>query len=939
MVTLNLDKIFSPQNVAIIGASEVEGSVGYAIAKNFTQLGYAGKVYFVNIRTPEILGVKTYKTVDQIPEPVDLAIIATPAKTVPDVMEECGRAQVKGVIIISAGFKETGLEGKALEDKILEVAKKHSIRVIGPNCIGIIRPKINLNATFMDRMPKPGNIAFLSQSGALGSAILDWAIHENIGFSNFVSVGSMIDVDFGDLIDYFGSDPKTKSILMYIEGITEARKFMSAARHFARTKPIIVVKSGKFAESTKAVASHTGSFSGEDDVYDAAFKRAGIIRVEEIADLFNAAEVLGTQPLPKGPRLAVITNAGGPGVMATDALIAQGGKLANLSEKTMDTLNDVLPSFWSKGNPIDVLGDARADRYEAAVEACLNDDAIDGALIIFTQQAGSEPAEIAKGIVELVRGKTYQNKTILTSFMGFDTVQEANNIFNANNIPTYSTPEQAVKTYMYMYNYQRNLELLYETPEELPVDASPPKRPIMAILRNASLENREALTENEAKKVLKYYNFPVVKTAVAKNVDEAVSLAQEIGFPIVLKILSPQIVHKSDVGGVILNVNSPSAVREAFEVLIQRANAYNPNAQINGVIVQPMIEKNGYELIIGGKTDPVFGPVILFGMGGVGVELFKDYSIGLPPLNTTLLRRMMEETKVYQLLKGYRNAPPVDLKRLEETMLLFSQLLIDFPQIKEIALNPLLVNEKDVCILDATIVIDKDKVCKKFEPHAHMVISPYPKKYEMLWPLKNGQEVLLRPIKPEDEPMWLEMFQSFSEEAIRYRFFQILKDTPHEVRVRYCNIDYDREIAIIAELAENGRRKILGVTRLSIESDGKSGEMAFIVTDYWQGLGLGTKMVDYVLDIAKEKGVENVYAIMLRDNYRALSLTKKMGFNLEYLSDGTVKGVLDIKNMDADGRCRLRPHISQKVVAKEQQIIQASEEKRDIQEQPEVAPS
>ena len=920
MVTLNLDKIFNPQNVAIIGASDVEGSVGYALVKNFTQLGYAGKVYFVNIRKPEILGVKTYKTVDQIPEPVDLAIIATPAKTVPDVMEECGRAQVKGVIIVSGGFKETGLEGKALEEKILEVARKHSIRVIGPNCIGVIRPNINLNATFMNKMPKPGNIAFLSQSGALGSAIFDWAIHENIGFSNFVSVGSMIDVDFGDLIDYFGSDPKTKSILMYIEGITEARKFMSAARHFARTKPIIVVKSGKFAESAKAVTSHIGSFSGEDDVYDAAFKRAGIVRVEEIADLFNAAEVLGTQPLPKGPRLAVITNAGGPGVMATDALIAQGGKLAELSEKTMGILNGVLPSFWSKGNPIDVLGDARIDRYKVAVEACLNDDAIDGVLVIFTKQAGSEPVEIAKGIVELVRDKSYQNKTILTSFMGFDTVQEANNIFNANNIPTYSTPEQAIKTYMYMYNYQRNLELLYETPEELPVDASPPKRPIMDILRNASLENREALTESEAQKVLKYYNFPVVKTVVAHNVDEAVALAQEIGFPVVLKILSPQIVHKSDAGGVILNVNSPSTVREAFELLIHRANAYDPNAQINGVIVQPMIEKNGYELILGGKTDPVFGPVILFGMGGVGVELFKDYSIGLPPLNTTLLRRMMEETKVYQLLKGYRNTPPVDLKRLEETVLLFSQLLIDFPQIKEISINPLLVNEKDACILDATIVIDKNKVCKKFEPHAHMVISPYPKKYEMLWSLKNGQEVLLRPIKPEDEPMWLEMFQSFSEEAIRYRFFQILKDTPHEVRVRYCNIDYDREIAIIAELTENGRRKILGVTRLSIESDGKSGEMAFIVTDYWQGLGLGTKMVDYVLDIAKEKGVEKVYAIMLRDNYRALSLTKKMGFNLEYLNDGTVKGILDLKNEDMNTQCRSQQKVSKKVGEEKQHV-------------------
>ena len=904
MVTTNLDKIFNPKTVAIIGASDVEGSVGYSIVKNFAQGGYAGKVYFVNVRKPEILGIKTYPAVGQIPESIDLALIATPAKTVPDVMVECGKANVKGVIIVSAGFKETGPEGKALEDKISEVAKQYGIRVIGPNCIGVIRPRTNLNATFLDKVPKSGNIAFLSQSGALGSAILDWAIHENIGFSNFVSVGSMIDVDFGDLIDYFGSDPKTKSILMYIEGITEARKFMSAARHFARTKPIIVVKSGKFSESAKAAASHTGSLSGEDGIYDAAFKRAGVVRVSEIADLFNAAEVLGTQPLPKGSNLAIITNAGGPGVMATDSLIGFGGHLAKLSQKTIDSLNAVLPPFWSHGNPIDVLGDAKADRYKAAVDAALNDDNVDGLLIIFTQQAVSESVEIAKSIVELVRSKPYQNKTILTSFMGFGAVQEANNILNANNIPTYSTPEQALKTYMYMYNYQRSIDLLYETPEELPVDASPPKRPIMVILRNAAFEGREILTEDEAKKVLKYYNFPVVRTAVANNVDEAVAFAAEMGYPVVLKILSPQIVHKSDAGGVILNVNSAKEVRDAFELLIQRATAYNPNAQIIGVTVQPMVEKKGHEVIIGGKTDPVFGPVILFGMGGVGVELFKDCSIALPPLNTTLIRRMMEETKVYRLLKGYRGSSPVDLKRLDETILMFSQLLVDFPQIKEIDINPMLISEKEASILDARIVIDKNAVCKKFEPHEHMVISPYPKKYELLWLLKNGQEVLLRPIKPEDEPMWLEWFQSLSEEAIRYRFFQMIKDTPHEVRVRYCNIDYDREIALVAEIVENGKRKILGVTRLSKESDGKHGEMAFIVSDYWQGLGLGTKLVDYTLDLAKQQGVESVYVIMLQDNYRALSLTKKMGFNIEYLSDGTVKGQLSLKDEDIDFRCK-----------------------------------
>ncbi len=916
MVTLNLDKIFNPQSVAIIGASDSEGSVGYAIVKNFTQGGYKGKVYFVNIKKPEILGVKTYPSVDQIGEPIDLAMIATPAKTVPAVMEECGKAHVKGVIIVSAGFKEVGPEGKALEDKIAEISKKYNVRVIGPNCIGIIRPRNNLNATFLDKMPKSGKIAFLSQSGALGSAILDWAMTENIGFSNFVSVGSMLDVDFGDLIDYFGSDPKTKSILMYVEGITQARKFMSAARHFARTKPIIVVKSGKFAESAKAAASHTGSLSGTDDVYDAAFKRAGVVRVDEIADLFNAAEVLGTQPLPKGNRLAIITNAGGPGVMTTDALIAQGGQLAQLSKKTIESLNAVLPPFWSHGNPVDVLGDAKPEAYRAALEACLNDENVDGIAIIMTQQAVSDAVGIANSIVEVVKSKSYQTKTIVTSFMGSKAVMEANNILNANNIPTYSTPEQAVKTYMTMHHYQRNVDLLYETPEEMPVDAAPPKRPVRVILKNAAMEDREILTEDEAKKVLKYYNFPVVRTEAANTVDEAVAYACQMGFPVVLKILSPQIVHKSDVGGVILNIKSETEVREAFELLIQRATAHNPKAQIIGVTVQPMVEKKGHEIIIGGKVDPVFGPTVLFGMGGVGVELFKDYAIGLPPLNTTLIRRMLEETKVYQLLKGYRGSTPVDMKKLEETLLTFSQLLVDFPEIKEIDINPMLINEKEAQILDARIVIDKEKVCKKHEAHEHIVISPYPKKYELLWTLKNGQEVLLRPIKPEDEPLWLEWFQNLSEETIRYRFFQMLKDTPHEVRVRYCNVDYDREIALIAEMVEDGKKKMLGVSRVSIETDGKHGEAAFIVSDVWQGLGLGTKLVDYTLDLAKEKGLENIYAIMLPDNYRALSLTKKMGFNIDYLEDGTIKATLNLTEEDIDVRCTRIEKPAEKVAEK-----------------------
>ena len=927
MVTLNLDKIFNPKSIAVVGASDEEGSVGYALMKNFVDLKFEGKVYPVNIRKPEVLGLKAYQSVDQIPEPVDLAVIATPSRTVPDVLEECGKAGIGGIIIISAGFKEIGPEGKALEQRIIEIRKKYNMRIVGPNCLGAIRPSNRLNATFISKMPKPGNIAFISQSGALGSAILDWAIHENIGFSNFVSVGSMIDVDFGDLIDYFGTDPKTRSILMYVEGITRAREFMSAARHFARTKPIIVVKAGKFSESAKAAASHTGSLTGEDMIYDKAFKRAGIVRVDEIADLFNCAEVLGMQPLPQGPNLAIITNAGGPGVMATDALIAQGGKLAKLSQKTMEKLNNVLPHYWSRGNPIDILGDAKADRFRAVVEACLDDENIDGILVIYTAQAVAEPVEVAKSIVDLYKSRGFHNKTILTSFMGYGVVEDANRIFNQNNLPTYSTPEQAIKAYQYMYQYKRNLELQYETPEELPVDVVPPKRPLMVTMRNVATENREIMNEHEAKTFLEYYNLPVVKTRVAKSEDEVAFLASQLGYPVVLKILSPQIVHKTEAGGVLLDLNSEAEVRNAYNSIIKAAKEYNPNAEILGVTVQQMVKKQGYEVIIGAKADPLFGPVILFGLGGVGVELFKDFAIGIPPLNQTLVRRMMEETKVYQLLKGYRNVPPANVKLLEEILVRFSQMLVDFPQLKEVDINPLFINEKEAVALDARIVIDKERVFKRFEPHEHLVITPYPKKYETMWTLRDGRTVVLRPIKPEDEPLWLEMFQNFSEQSIRYRFFQIIKDTPHETRVRYCNIDYDREIAIVPELTENGCRKILGVTRVSIEPDGKKGEIAFIVADPWQTLGLGTKMVDYVLEICKDMKLETIYAIMLSDNYRAISLMKKMGFTTEYSDDGTVKAILNLREEEL-ASC-IEPRIAEEPQLKTKQ---PQTEQKDLKE-------
>ncbi|MFX1476127.1 MAG: GNAT family N-acetyltransferase [Promethearchaeota archaeon] len=895
MVTVNLDKIFNPQVIALIGASDREGSVGYTLMKNLIESGFEGTVYPINIRKKTILGVRAYPHVDKVPELIDLAIIATPAKTVPAVLEECGKAGIKGIIIISAGFKEVGPEGKALEEQLLAIKDRYNLRIIGPNCLGIISPGKRLNATFSPEMPQAGNIAFISQSGALGSAILDVALAQNIGFSHFVSVGSMIDVDFGDLIDYFGTDLQTRSILLYIEGLTTARKFMSAARHFARTKPIIVVKAGKYGASAKAAASHTGSLAGEDKVYAAAFKRAGMVRVDVIAELFNSAEVLGMQPIPRGPRLAIITNAGGPGVMAADALLARGGTLAALPPEAIKELDKLLPPHWSKGNPIDILGDATAERYRETTKIVLECDAVDGILIIYTPQM-EDAREIARGIVGLCEAQGACWKTILTSFMGFEQVREANQFFTDNKIPTFSTPEQAVDTFIHMFQYKRNLELLYETPEELPVDSTPPRRPLTVVIRNAAREKRSVLTEAEAKQLLGHYQIPIVKTRIATTVDEAAGAAATIGYPVVMKILSPDILHKTDAGGVILDISTEKDLREAYKVIMKRAKAYNPKATIQGVTIQPMIKQKGYEVIIGAKRDPLFGPVILFGMGGVGVEFYRDTAIGLPPLNQTLARRIMEETRVYELLKkGYRNVPPANIALLEELLVRFSQMIVDFPQLEEVDINPLFVDDKQAFALDARILIDPKRSFSKIEPYQHLVISPYPKRYETLWKMRDGRAVLLRSIKPEDEPLWLEMFQNFSEESIRYRFFEIIKDTPHEVRVRYCNIDYDREIAIVAELTEKGERKILGVVRLIEEPDGKSGEIAVIVADQYQGLGLGSKMIDYMLEICIERKLETVYGVMLPDNYRAIHLMEKMGFTTKYQGDGTIKVIVSLK--------------------------------------------
>jgi acetyltransferase len=893
----NIKAMLDPKTIALIGASEEEGSVGRAIMENLL-LSETKKVFPVNPHKKSVLGKECFSNVAGIPNHIDLAVIVTPAKIVLSLVEECGRAGVEGIIIISAGFKETGKEGAELEAKIVETKKKYGLRLIGPNCIGVIRPNIGLNTSFMKVNPEKGNIAFISQSGALGAAILDWAVKTHTGFSMFCSLGSMLDVDFGDLIDFLGDDPYTRSIMLYMEGVGNAKKFMSAARGFSRNKPIIIIKPGKFKESAKAAQSHTGAMAGDDQVYDAAFRRAGVIRVQEFSDLFNCAAVLDSRSLPKGRRLAIVTNAGGFGVMATDALIDLGGEPAKLTEKSIEKLSTFLPPYWSKGNPVDILGDADNERYVKTIKVCLEDQGVDGALVIYVPQAIVRPEKAAASVVEIAKKAT---KPVLAAWVGGEDVEKGKEIFYRHDIPAYETPEEAVKTYLYMYKYYRNLELLYQTPTELSLTEAPPKNHLKALIRRATKEGRNLLFEEEAKDFLKIYGIPVTTPYFVPNVEEALKVACRINYPVVLKIVSPDISHKSDVGGVKVGIKSETELKEEYAQMIKRVKERAPQARITGVTVQKMVENINYEVIMGSKKDKDFGSVILFGMGGVGTEIYKDVSLGLPPLNQTLARRLMEETEVYKVLQGYRGKPPADIKQLEQILVSLSNLIIDFPEIAEMDINPVAVTDGKAYAIDARIIIDQGAIEYIASPQAcptpypHLVITPYPEKYITLWKLTDDTEVLLRPIKPEDEPLEYEMLSTLSEETLRLRFFSVIKNITHEMLVRFCNIDYEREMAIVAELKEGEKRKIIGIARLIIDHDFKQGEYAVLVHDKFSGKGLGYKLMDVIIGVAQEKGLEEIYGTVLPDNEKMLRLARKMGFTEKRLPDGATRVQIALK--------------------------------------------
>jgi acetyltransferase len=875
--------IFAPKSIAVVGATEREHSVGRTVMDNLIKGGFPGKIFPVNPTKDTILGMKAYPSVTALPERPDLAVIITPPKTIPGIIKECAQTGVPGAIIISAGFKEIGPEGAELERQVKAEAALGNMRIVGPNCLGVMVPHMKMNATFAADMARPGSVGFISQSGALCTAILDWSLKENVGFSAFVSLGSMLDVSWGDLIYHLGSDPNTKSIVIYMETIGDARAFLTAAREVALTKPIIIIKPGRTEAAAKAAASHTGSLTGSDEVLQAAFQRVGVLRVDTISELFDMAEVLAKQPRPKGPKLAIVTNAGGPAVIATDMLIGSGAQLADLTPETMKALNELLPPTWSHNNPVDIIGDAGPELYAKAVEITAKDPNTDGLLVILTPQAMTDSTATAEAL------KAYshiENKPVIASWMGVGQVEKGEDILNEAGIPTFKYPDRAARSFYYMWRYSENLRLLYETPAS--TDESNRKEmdrgaagKIIADVRKAG---RTILTEFESKKLLASYGIPTVETRIALTENDAVKQATHLGFPIVLKLYSETITHKTDVGGVQLNLRTASAVRQAWKAIESACTKKVGKEHFQGVTVQPMIKLDGYELIFGSSVDSQFGPVLLFGTGGQLVEVFKDRALGLPPLNATLARRMMERTKIYTALKGVRGRKATDIAALEQLLVRFSQLVVEQPWISEIDINPLLVSADRIVALDGRVVLHDPKTPEDKLPKP--AIRPYPVQYASSWKMKNRTAISIRPIKPEDEPLMVKFHHTLSAESVYQRYFSALKlsqRVAHERLTRICFNDYDREIALVAEakLAKLGvGEKIIAVGRLSKLPQLNQAEFSVVVSDQWQGQGLGTELLRRLVEIGRAEKLGKISGQVLAENHAMQHICARVGFKV-----------------------------------------------------------
>jgi len=888
MTQHTLHPLFNARSVAVFGASEREDSVAGILFRNLRTAGYSGQVYPINPKHDRIFGERCYAHASELPETPELALIATPARTVAQIMEECGQRGIRHAIVHSAGFREIGAQGVAMEEALMTVAKQHGIRFIGPNCLGIQRPGIGLNATFSQGATLAGDLALVSQSGALCTAMLDWAEANGIGFSSVISTGASADLDFGEILDYLATDNKTKGILLYIEGIRDARRFMSALRATSRFKPIVLVKVGRHAAGSKAVQSHTGALVGSDAVFDALVRRAGVVRVNTILQLFASARALATHIQPSGNRLAIVTNGGGPGVMATDRAVDLGVRLAELAPATIENLNAVLPATWSHGNPLDIIGDAAADRYRAAVQGCLEDENVDGVLVMLTPQAMTKPTEAAMAVIEVAKSS---RKPVLSCWMGEAQVHEGRRLFKQAGIPYFTTPEPAVEVFSYLSAFYENQRQLMQTPGPLSHLTEPDVEGARLIIENALAHGRHLLNEVESKALLAAFHIPVAQTLIARSPMEAMLMAQQMGFPVAMKINSPDITHKSDVHGVRLNLASGQAVRSAYGEMLAEVKRTLPEATLDGVVIEPMVSRpHAREVLLGMTSDPVLGPVIVFGAGGVDVEAFQDRAVTLPPLNHYLARDLIGRTRVAILLGAFRNRPPVDMAALENVLLRLSEMVCELPWLAELDINPLLVDEHGALALDARIVIAPR--VPSSDRYGHMAIHPYPAHLVTHWQLPDGNNVLIRPIRPEDAELTQAFVRSLSEETKYFRFMDAVRELSPAMLARLTQIDYTREMALLAVAEIDGREMELGVARYAINLDGVSCEFALVVDDHWHKQGIGHKLMDVLMDVARSKGLKEMEGEVLKTNRTMLKLVEALGFHIApHPEDDTVRRI------------------------------------------------
>jgi acetyltransferase len=872
-----LHTLFEPESIAIIGASETPSSIGVTLVRNMLDSGFKGKLFFVNPKHETVFGQKAYPAVDTIPQRLDIAVICTPAATVPDIVDACGRAGCKNVIVIAGGFAEAGPRGAALERATRENARRHGMRLLGPNCLGLMRPASQINLTFGHGFANAGTIGLISQSGALCTAILDWALPNKVGFSNVVSLGAESDIDFGEVLDYMVSDPRTENIFLYIEGIKNARRFMSALRAAARCKPVLLIKVGKHPAGEKAALSHTGALVGADDVFDAALRRAGVVRLANVGQMYAAASALFSHFRPRGKRLAIITNGGGPGVMAADHASDIGIPLAQLDSATLTRLNELLPATWSKSNPIDILGDADPTRYGLALQACIDDDHIDGVLVILTPQAMTDPTQAARTVIEIARKS---DKPMVTCWMGEEQVGEARKLFKGAAIPTFRTPEPAVDLFSHISNYYRNRQLLMQTPPAISEQAPPRLESARLVIETALMEGRKVLNEMESKAVLAAFRIPIAQTVVARSASEAMVLAEELGLPVVMKVDSPDIVHKTDSGGVRLNLSSLAAVRDAWLEIMDEVKRNRPDARINGIAIEPMIQKpNGRELVVGMMRDKIFGPTIVFGPGGTSVEAYSsDRAVALPPLNAVLVADMLATARTTARLGEFRNMPPVNMEAIESVLLRVSSMVCELPWISEMDINPLIVDEHGAVAVDARITIENTPITAG--RYDHMAIHPYPSQLKSSFQAKDGTLVTIRPIKPEDVRMEQEFVKALSPEARYMRFMNTIREVSPAQLVRLTQIDYDREMAFVATIDAEGAEKEIGVVRYATNPDGESCEFAIVVADDWQGKGLARRLMGILIDTARSNGLRYMHGDFLAENSRMLAFVSSLGFVL-----------------------------------------------------------